>query len=115
MRLSPLAAALAAALLIFASAATAKQRPITGKLAKNGYTVIALSYDGAASSARIKSGRFSVVPPASRVTLSLRDKAGVYAGPIVVGKKGSKVVLGVKAGAPLGKLKLAKGFAPPAK
>lgn len=112
MRLSRLLPAAVLAVLL-ASPADAAQRPITGSLAKNGYTVIALGYDGQASSAVVKRGRFRVVPPAGKVTLNLRNAKGVYAGPVAVGKRGKRLVVGVRAGAALGKLKLAKGFAQP--
>jgi hypothetical protein len=101
----------AAALLAAPATAQAAQKPITGSLAKNGYTVIALSYDGKASSAHVAGGKFRVVPPAAKVTLSLRDASGEYAGPVVVGAKGKRAVLGVRAGAKLGRLRLAKGVA----
>ena len=98
-------------LLAAPAAASAAAKPITGSLAKKGYTVIALSYDGKAASAAVKGGKFRLVPLAGKVTLSLRDRSGEYVGPIVVGKKGKRAVLGIKAGAKLGRLKLVKGTA----
>lgn len=100
---------LAIAVLLAAAPAQAAEKPISGKLASNGYTVIALAYDGGAASARIARGRFSVAPTARVVTLSLRDRAGEYVGPVVVGRKGRRAVLGVRAGARLGKVRLARG------
>jgi hypothetical protein len=98
-------------LLAVPATAPAAAKPITGSLAKNGYTVIALSYDGKARSAAVKGGRFRLVAPAGKVTLSLRDRSGEYVGPVVVGKKGKRAVLGVRAGAKLGRLRLVKGTA----
>src|SRR4051794_22520580 len=111
MRPSHVALLAAAAAAATAAPASAKNAPITGKLAKNGYTVIALGYDGSSGAATIKGGEFRVAAPAKRVTLSLRDTKGVYAGPVVVGRKGTKAVLGIRAGASLGKLTLAHGAA----
>ncbi len=109
-------------LMLFAAVpATAPARPapkpITGKLSKPGYTVIALAANGAARSARASLGRFRLRPPAGRVTLHLRAPAGTYAGPIVLGRelKGKRAILGVMAGAKLGRVKLkpAGGYARP--
>ena len=36
------------------------------------------------------------------MTLQLRAKDGSYAGPIVVGRKGKRAIVGIKAGAKLG-------------
>ena len=47
-------------------------------------------------------GRFRLQPPGARVTLQLRAPDGTYAGPVVVGRSGSHVIVGVKAGAVLG-------------
>jgi hypothetical protein len=78
----------------------APRRPITGRLDRPGYTVIALGYNGTAVSSTARS--FSIVPRDSRVTLQLRDGHGKYAGPIVVGGSATRVVVGVRAGARLG-------------
>jgi len=83
-----------------ATPAWAAPRPITGRLDRPGYTVIALGYNGIAASSTAQS--FSIVPRDSRVTLQLRDRHGKYAGPIVVGGSASRVVVGVRAGARLG-------------
>jgi hypothetical protein len=99
--------------LLFASPAAAKQKPITGSAPK-GYTVIALADTGRAATAVAKPA-FKLVPTARVVTVQLRDNKGSYGGPLVVGGKGTKVVVGVKAGAALGKLRIKKGFAVPAK
>ena len=89
------------------------QKWITGRLDKPGYTVIALASNGKASSTRVRDRSFRLRPPASRVTLHLRAPNGVYAGPIVVGKaqKGKRAIVGVKAGARLGKVKILRGYA----
>jgi len=50
-----------------------------------GYTLVGLAANGKATSVRAK-GSFTLVLPARRVTLHLRAKSGVYAGPIVVGE-----------------------------
>jgi hypothetical protein len=105
-----LASALVAA--ICAAPAQAAQQPITGKLDKRGYTVVALSKSGAASAAA-KKGSFKIVPAGGRATIQLRDAKGRYAGPVVmaVTKKGKSAILGVKAGTRLGKIKVLKGYA----
>ena len=72
-------------------AGAAALEPITGKLDKPGYMVIALAADGAAATAVAPSGSFSVVPPAATVSLSLRAPDGIYAGPIVLDENGTVV------------------------
>jgi hypothetical protein len=115
MLIRRLALPLAAALLaVSPAAALAKPKPVTGSLAAKGYTIIALGYDGKATSVK-SGGAFKLVPPAARFTLHLRAASGKYAGPVVVGGSAKSVVLGVRAGAKLGKLKLGRGFAKPAK
>jgi hypothetical protein len=93
--------------------AAAKPKPITGKLSKPGYTVIALAASGKATSAQAKRGKFRLKPPSDRVTLQLRAGDGTYAGPIVIAGRGKSAIVGVKAGAKLGKIKVkpGKGFA----
>jgi hypothetical protein len=110
----PAARILAVALLLTmagAAPAWAGPAPITGRVPP-GYTVIALADDGGAVSAIAGlDGEFSVVPPASVVTLQLRSSAGVYGGPVVVADRGrDKVVVGVRAGAQLGPIRVADGF-----
>jgi hypothetical protein len=89
-----------------APAEAARQKPIRGKLTAPGYTLVALSTSGKVTTKRVKSDRFSLRPPADVVTLHLRARGGFYAGPIVVGtrKGGRRTVLGVRAGARLGKI-----------
>lgn len=115
IKLSLSSCVVAAGLLLAAAVpASAKPKPVTGKLSKPGYTVIALAAGGKARAVAAKGRSFKVVPPARKVTLHLRDSEGVYAGPIVVGTKGKRrAVLGVKAGAKLGKVKVLKGYAKP--
>ena len=95
--------------LLAPAAASARPAAITGTLSKPGYTVIALGYDGSAVSSHARS--FKLVPRSARVTLQLRDARGKYAGPVVVGVSRGKAVLGVKAGAKLGRIDVLAGFA----
>jgi hypothetical protein len=90
--------------------AGAAPKPITGKLSQPGYTVIALAANGAAKSVRAR-GRFSLRPPSNTVTLQLRDADGIYAGPVVVGRKGKRAIVGVRAGARLGRVEVRDGHA----
>jgi hypothetical protein len=76
-----------AALLALPADTQAKPRPIAGKLSKSGYTVIALAADGTAKSVNVKKRWFKLRPPAQRVTLHLRSRSGIYAGPIVITRK----------------------------
>lgn len=98
------------ALLALPSAAAAAPKPIKGKLSKRGYTVIALATDGTARTAKANRS-FKVRPTRKVVTLQLRDRHGAYAGPVVVGGSGRKVVVGVRAGAKLGRVKVKNGYA----
>jgi hypothetical protein len=95
--------------------ATAAPKKISGKLTKAGRTVIAIDKSGEAASKRAKSnGKFKLKAPAKKVTLHLRGRDGTYAGPIVIakrGKKGKTAILGVKAPANLGKIKVRNGYA----
>jgi len=79
---------------------------ITGKLDKDGYTVIAVAANGTATTAYAKRGRFTLRPPAKRVTLHLRAPDGRYAGPVVLraAKPGKRVIVGVRQGASLGRI-----------
>jgi hypothetical protein len=106
------------------------KKRISGRLSAPGYMVIALAYTGKGVTAEPKGRSFSLRPPAERVTLHLRTRDGTYGGPIVLGtpvKKGAKksakkkgrkkgkshVIVGVKAGAKLGKIAVnnAQGYA----
>ncbi|MFN8543680.1 MAG: hypothetical protein U0807_05680 [Candidatus Binatia bacterium] len=97
-----------AALLASTGAASSGVRPITGKLPGAGYSVIAIGYNGKATTSAARS--FRIVPPDSRVTLHLRDGNGKYAGPIVVGGSASRAIIGVRAGAKLGRIKILGGY-----
>ena len=107
-------AAAVLALLVTSAPATAAPKRITGKLSKPGYTVVALAASGEAAVARAIP-KFRLRPPAKRVTLHLRAPDGVYAGPIVIGTRrgGKRAIVGVKAGAKLGEIKVnkRKGYA----
>jgi hypothetical protein len=108
------ALALTASLALLAASAPADAAPrrITGTLTKPGYTVIAVGA-GKVRSVRTRAGRFSIVPPASIVTLHLRSPKGKYAGPIVVrsARSGSRAILGVRPGVRLGRVRVRAGYA----
>lgn len=103
------------ALLATAGPAVAKPKPITGKLSKPGYEVIALATSGEATSVRARANGFRLRPSAKRVSLHLRAADGTYAGPVVIGKerKGKWAIVGVRAGAKLGmvEVKATRGYA----
>lgn len=105
------------ALLGATGPAAAAPKRITGTLSEPGYTVIALSTGGKTSAVRTRAGRFALRPRAERVTLHLRDPNGVYAGPVVLRSvaRGRRAVVGVRAGARLGRIKViaARGYARP--
>lgn len=107
-------AATALALLVASAPGTAAPKRITGKLSKPGYTVIALTATGEGKTVRA-TPRFKLRPPARRVSLHLWGPDGFYAGPVVVGKQtnGRVAIVGVKAGAKLGKVEVnkRKGYA----
>ena len=106
------------ALLATSGPAAAASKPISGKLSKPGYTVIAIGLTGQ-KAVRASRGRFKLRLPAGPrarvqgVTLHLRAPDGAYAGPIVVGrrKKGRRAIVGVRAGARLGKVRVRRGYA----
>lgn len=102
--------ALVLCLLLTAAPAEGRAR-IQGQLDRAGYTVVALAPDGRARSAR--GGRFAIVPPAKVVTLQIRDRSGDYLGPLIAEGKGGRVVVGVRAGAKLGKIRLFASYARP--
>jgi hypothetical protein len=103
----------ALACTLFAAApATAKRAPITGTLAKPGHTLVAVGYDGKTISTKARRFRLRV---SGKVTLHLRSPRGKYAGPVVVGARKGRAVLGVKAGAKLGKVSVKRGYAVSAK
>jgi hypothetical protein len=112
-RFSALCLAGSLALSVTSAPAAAAPKPITGKLSEPGYTVISLAASGKARVARVRRGRLKLRPPAESVTLHLRARGGTYAGPIVVGRKkgGRRAIVGVKAGARLGRVNVRGGYA----
>lgn len=110
-------ALLAAVLLGLALPPVASAAPvaISGTLSAKGYTVIAVASSGRATAKVATRGTFSLRPPATLVTLHLRKPNGKYAGPVVLGSRrdGRRAVLGVRAGAKLGKISVntKKGYA----
>jgi hypothetical protein len=102
--------ALACALLAATAPAAMAKKTIRGKLSEPGYTVMALNPDGTMTSADAE-GRFRLRTTAEKVTLHLRGPDGKYAGPIVVGGGGKRVILGVKAGASIGSVTVHEGYA----
>lgn len=103
--------ALVVLLAASAPAAAASPKSISGELSERGYTVIALAASGEARSVRVKRRRFRLRPPAGHVTLHLRGRDGSYAGPVVVGRAGKRAIVGVRAGARLGKVRVLRGYA----
>ncbi len=88
----------------------AKTMSITGTLSKPGYTVLALGYNGGAVYTRARS--FTLRAPDRLVTLQLITGHGRYAGPVVVGGSQTKVIVGVRAGANLGLIRVSSaGYA----
>jgi hypothetical protein len=100
----------AAAVLVLVApapaAAMARRAPISGTLSRPGYTVLALAANGKATSVRASHRSFSLRPPAASVTLQLRAPNGIYAGPVLIGsaQKGRRAIVGVRAGARLGRI-----------
>ncbi len=99
------------ALLLASVPASGRPRSITGKLSEPGHTVIAVAANGEATSARAARGTFRIAPPAKRVTLHLRAPDGVYAGPVVIRRDGARAIVGVRAGARLGRIRVRSGYA----
>lgn len=111
--IGPCLGGLLLAVLAASVAAEAAPKPISGKLSKPGYTVIALAANGKATAVRARRGSFRLRPPAKAVTLHVRGPNGTYAGPIVIGRrmKGKRAILGVRAGAKLGRITVRSGYA----
>ena len=97
--MAPLGVALA--LLSFAPVAGARRPAIEGRVAGSGYEFVALSPDGRSRAVRARRD-FELVPPARTVTLHLRNRAGVYLGPVVIAGRGKRAIVRVRAGARLG-------------
>jgi hypothetical protein len=103
--------------------AAAKKYTVSGKVnAGNGYTVMLVQKNGVTKSAALSSsGNFSfrnrTLSQLRAASLQLIDPNGRYAGPVVLGKKGSKVSVtfsGKAAGSSdyvLGKINLKSGYA----
>ncbi len=88
--------------------------PVTGTLSKSGYTVIAISSGTGRTAEATRRGRtFTVKSPGAKMTLQLVSPRGSYAGTIVVGRKGARAIVGVKAGARLGMVKVLAGYGKP--
>jgi len=105
-------AVLFAALSALALSPPAEARDITGTLSASGYRVIALAPSGRVAKSELRRS-FHVHAPARRVTLHLLDRNGDYFGPVVVGRRGSRLLTGVRTGADLGRVHVfrARGFA----
>jgi hypothetical protein len=117
MMQSKRAAAVAAVIglcLLAATSADARRPAITGSLDRPGYTLVALGPDESSRSVRVKR-RFKLVPPARTVTLQLRDRSGALFGPVVIRGRGKRVVVGVRAGAKLGLIRILNSYATPAR
>ncbi len=112
-RFSALCLAGSLGLIATSAPAAAAPKSIAGNLSEPGYTVIALAANGQVKVARVLGGRFELRPPAERVTMHLRAQGGTYAGPIVVGRRmsGRRAIMGVRAGARLGRIRLLGGYA----
>jgi hypothetical protein len=102
------AALAVAGVLAVPAIAVAKPRTISLKLLKAGYTVVAL--DAAGHAVKAGGQNVKLTPTSARVTLHLVDARGNYAGPIVVGGKGRKVVVGLRGAGRLGTVKVKRGY-----
>ena len=114
--LTLVAAALPLVLIAPSTAAPAKSAlTVSGKLSRGGYTVLAVGYNGKVTSTNKRSFKLKLAE--KRVTLHLVTPRGKYAGPIVVGYQKGKAIVGVRAGAKLGTIKVltSKGYARVAK
>src|SRR5688572_4745205 len=105
-------AALFAALVALALSPPAEGRDITGTLSASGYRVVAVAPSGRVAKGPL-ARRFRVHAPARRVTLQLLDASGAYFGPVVVGRRGNRLLTGVRSGADLGRVQVfrVRGFA----
>jgi hypothetical protein len=86
----------------------AAAKPISLRLSRSGYTVVALDAAGHAVKAAGRNVRLT--PTASRFTLHLVDARGNYAGPIVVAGTRTTVVVGLRGGGRLGTVKVRRGY-----
>lgn len=111
MRRSTLTAVLGCTSLLAAASPGLGAAPISAKV-PSGYRLVALSPSGTATIAKATRGRVVVRPTTPRVTLHLIGPGGVYAGPVVVGAAAKRrVVVGVRAGAKIGTIRIVKGVA----
>jgi len=94
--------------LALPGAAVARPQPVSLKVSKAGYTVVALDSSGHAVKATGKKVRLT--PTRARFTLHLVDARGNYAGPIIVGGSGAKVVVGLRRGGRLGTVTVKRGY-----
>lgn len=94
--------------LALPGAAVAKPSAVSLKLSKPGYKIVAL--DNAGHAVKATGTKVKLTPPRSRFTLHLVDAHGNYAGPIVVGGSGAKVIVGLRGGGRLGMVKVKRGY-----
>ena len=111
MRIRSWGAAVACALFAASLPASAAAKTTTGELSKRGYTVIALTGSGGAASTEANKGDFRLRTGKGTLTLHLRAPNGKYVGPVVVGQDGNHAIVGVEAGADLGRVKVRDGYA----
>jgi hypothetical protein len=110
MRRLPLVLSIALALV----PASAQAASVSGTVAGGqGYTVLALSPSGQATSAKVAGkGAFSLRLPGKGATLQLVKPNGAYFGPVVLRKAGKKALLTLSAnGGKLGRIALKAGYA----
>jgi hypothetical protein len=96
------------AALAFPGAAVAASPPVSLKLSKAGYKVVAL--DNAGHAVKAVGRNVKLAPTAARFTLHLVDARGNYAGPIVVAGTGTKAVVGLRRGGRLGMVTVKRGY-----
>ncbi len=65
-----------------------------------------MAASGEVKTGRARHGKFKLRPPSKRVTLHLRAPDATYAGPIVVATQSEEAIVGVRAGAKLGKIRV---------
>lgn len=101
-----------------AAVPSAGAKTVSGTLSKSGYTVVAVSTKGTTVTASMRGKAFSINARSRsmrQMTLHLIDRRGRYAGPVVVGRKGKRAIVGVRAGARLGTVRIKASHAIPAK
>ena len=100
-------AAMCGALVVAMPAQAKTLKAITARVPA-AYRLVAMSKTGELTVGTVTKGVTTVVPSSSTVTLHLVSRNGAYAGPIVVGTKKvgkqTRAILGVKAGASLGRV-----------